>query len=225
MFQPHALDLVCTFINGAPRPTKPWPRAGTSVGSQQFVGAMTWMHCFPSARRAAHSIYDRAREGWLDFDLPQAAVELVLSGRARGQEFLVTQLTVSSIEAEEEPFPFAVDAGRRIYMRAASRFAEPPTLDLNSQAFSLSNEELRLMAPLIAGAGVLGHTPWDALSSLLAIVCDGAPSITSHSVDKSMRRLYKKQLACWRADGLHSQVEATFAQIRSRRSDRRVLRP
>jgi transposase len=216
MFQPHALDLVCRFIDGAPRPTRPWPRARMSAESQPFLGSMTWMHCFPSARLAANSIYDRAREGWLDMELPGATVELSVSGIAQGQEILVTHLTVSTLEAEEKPFPFADTLSQRIDLRSENRIASSPKLGLNSEGFRLSDAEWKLVGPLVTRSHARRYAPRDVLDALLSVSCGVAPSLSSQLGDRNMRRVYGSQVAYWRANGTLSQVEAILARVRDR---------
>lgn len=226
MFQPHALDLVCLFIDGAPRPTKPWPRARTSSESQPFVGAMTWMHCFPSARRAANSIYDRAKDGWLDLELPQATVELYVSGVARGQTFLATQLAFSTIEATEESFPFASSTARHFDLRPDTGPSQSlPKLRLQAGDYRMSDPEWCLVAPLVAGPHARRHAPRDVLNAILSVMCGVAPSLSSQLDDSNVRRVYANQLTYWRGNGKLREVTAILEQTRGGVADGSEVRP
>lgn len=216
MFQPQALDSVCRFIDGAPRPTRPWPRARTSAESQPFVGTMTWLHCFPTARQAVSSIYERARDGWLDLELPAATLELHLRGAYRGLEFFATQLTVVSIEPAEEPFPFAEDIPRQLDLRRdmSPTIAGSKLLGLTQGDFRLTDLEWRAVAPLVTSTHARRHSVRDVVDAGLAVQSAAVRSIRAIAGNEATARVYSRQLAHWRENGKWSQIEALVQQMR-----------
>lgn len=109
-FRPQGLDLLCVPDLGAEKPTVKvfegmWPR-----GYRQFdshLAALSWMHCFHSGRVFAACPFEMGRHGVIGLTLPKATAKMVLHGVPKGSAFFVTEVVVTSLVANEEPFDCA----------------------------------------------------------------------------------------------------------------------
>lgn len=73
--------------------------------AEGILNSLSWMYCFPSARRAWNSVLEHARQGRLDMALPIGSFSFSGRGLPVGDEILITELQVKLLETIEEPFP------------------------------------------------------------------------------------------------------------------------
>ncbi len=114
IFRPQGLEsIMITFPEDANQPIGFFCSSRKDLRSipersESVLRALSWMYCFPSARRMWDSVLPAARLGTLGMKLPEAEATVVLQVAPHAGKWLVTGLTVVAIKTTEVPFEFAV---------------------------------------------------------------------------------------------------------------------
>ena len=125
--------------------------------TQGTHAVLSWMYCFPSARRTWDSILENARKGKLGFQLPIGTGNLVLHAFKAEESWIVTKLDMISVSTAEVPFEFAVGHTSLIKFRyqdwnSANGIARPKQLkDIpkRGDSWSLSDYEWSTIKPIL----------------------------------------------------------------------------
>lgn len=130
LFKPQSLDDVCSWDDKNAEVSVPSERIHCPIGRDgshlRYAEMLTWMFCFPSARRAWASVYQAALNGRLHMYLPRATADLQLKCRVDGDTSYVFDLKFIASQPEEEPFEFAARCKRNF--GAMNRF-RPTTIE------------------------------------------------------------------------------------------------
>ncbi len=159
LFRPQSLDDVYDFSDAkqvtnfrlAPRPTQ----------TSELRSLLSWLACFPSARRLWASAYLSAMNERLDLELPNARVTFTVweHGSSPGRNCYVAGLRLEIIQPLESPFDFASDHLREI--RPCTGKPLPPTkpqakpaheAETNQAAFEVSDKQWSIAEPILGRA-------------------------------------------------------------------------
>ena len=216
IFRPQSIDGICTMIDGVPMPTVSWPDARTSADSVSFRGPMTWLHCFPSARRMASSIYDLAGAGVLGCELAQGRLTAVLHGTRKDDCLYVTKLTITAISTSESPFPFAEGlSGEICTFKANERMAKANSLPLRADEYRLSDEEWMLLGHLLPWRENRVHPARDLVDAMLRRLCQVAGR---SDVDRAVARAASSAHIRWTRNGHWAAFESQLCSLRGGRA-------
>ena len=83
------------------------PRGAAGIqphNGQGILNSLSWMYCFPSARKMWSSVLIHARSGLLNLDLPRGELTFIGRGVPVGGQVLVTELTLQLLKTGEPPF-------------------------------------------------------------------------------------------------------------------------
>lgn len=173
LFRPQSLEnTVFPVGNGAdpaveffcePRATF---RMNPSRSSRGILAALSWMYCFPSARRMWDSVMVKARHGVLGLRLPEGTASLVLHAFNHGDKWLVTDITVVTVATSEPPFEFAAGHATLIEFHYGSRLLsnggkpprQIPDLPGRNGEWGLSDSEWAVVEPLLTKQVTVRHT-------------------------------------------------------------------
>lgn len=165
LFRPHGLEnAVIASLKGAERSVGFFCSPQNAIRfnperSESILEALSWMYCFPSARRMFDSILQRARVGILGVDLPEAKVTLVLQTVPYANKWLVTGLTVVAVQTFEIPYEFAnghtrfIEFHQAIHMEPHGCKKPPkqlPTLLSRNGNWRLSDREWRFVEGIVS---------------------------------------------------------------------------
>jgi hypothetical protein len=159
LFRPHGLEQISVPLLDGSRPS-----IGFFVPVHRVVGnirtltdglhaALSWMHCFPSARAMWDSVYQAAQSGRLKVSLPQATITAVLHTVPWKGARLVTDMVVTKVHAEEAPFDFAIGHTSDLIFHESAAIdwalesRSKASLPNRGNLSSLSNEEWSQLAP------------------------------------------------------------------------------
>lgn len=111
VFAPQGLDNLCQPYGNREKPDVLFfinPRTTTGMQADKaegIVNSLSWMHCFPSARRMWSSALDHARTGQVNLTLPNGDIHYYGSGTGlRSGAILIHEFHIRLLETEEEPF-------------------------------------------------------------------------------------------------------------------------
>lgn len=111
VFAPQGLDNLCQPYGDREKPdilffTNPRMATGMQADKAEgIINSLSWMHCFPSARRMWGSALNHARAGQLDLTLPNGDIQYYGSGTGlRSGDTLIHQFHIRLLETDEEPF-------------------------------------------------------------------------------------------------------------------------
>lgn len=214
MFAPQALDGICKVVEGKPVPNVSWRGVREKVDTAAFIGPMTWMHCFPAARRMAASIYEYACQGVLGWNLAPARLVASMHGRRRGDVLYVTKVFVSEIQTDETPFEFATGIGERFATRSWEQlWPEARQMPLRDGSHSLSDDEWAEVEQLIPHrvSKTRKYSHRAVIDEILLNLCPGSTTGTSGQVPRQSVRGYRQ---VWRARGQWDAVEAKIREMR-----------
>ncbi len=112
LFAPQGLDNLCTPYGNKEKPEVIFfipPRTATGMQpdkAEGIINSLSWLHCFPSARRMWCSVVENAGAGQLKLILPKAAIKF--NGTVRplaDNRALVCHFRIQLLETCEDPFP------------------------------------------------------------------------------------------------------------------------
>lgn len=111
VFAPQGLDNLCQPYGNREKPDVLFfinPRTTTGMQADKaegIVNSLSWMHCFPSARRMWSSAFDHARTRQVNLTLPTADIHYYGSGNGlRSGAVLIQEFHIRLLETDEEPF-------------------------------------------------------------------------------------------------------------------------
>ena len=121
LFGPQGLDQIC-HLDFSSRPPgvildARWAYRSYQQRSGDLEQPLRWMKCFPTAMTMAASVHSLALEGNIAVEMPRARARMLVHGRRQGRCFLVTELSIIDVIAQEEPADFASGASPRILYR------------------------------------------------------------------------------------------------------------
>lgn len=228
LFRPQSLDDVCGYtseadMGGRVRVLAPGdPRV---MRSPEVVESLSWMYCFPSARRAWGSVYQSAKQGMLNFALPEAVLTLNVRSVRLGANAYVTSLNAVELIAQEEPLPFAQGHPRTIHASAFAKGGQGRVADTGKQRKGLppfqhlTDQEWHEIGPLLQSGK--GLRPEDQRSLLDAILWKFAESVRWEDVKLRLGTSLAKApttYSRWKADGRWDAVVTRLSELRQGRS-------
>lgn len=161
LFRPQGLEQTCV-------PTLEDARVnfvlqGLSQRTQSCTSLqhpLSWLWCFPSARRMWESVYAYACNGALACDLPLGDARIVVTGISKEDFFYVTEMTILQIKTGETPFEFALTHPKTIVFHEGISFRRRQPDDFVAKAD-------RTIVP-INGQWALTDSEWDAIYPLFS---------------------------------------------------------
>ncbi|MDD5175163.1 MAG: hypothetical protein PHQ05_01905 [Sterolibacterium sp.] len=181
LFRPQGLDDLCFPMKDSEGPPVAFFRSASSMlGSQKertpaLLQPLSWMHCFPSARRMWDSVILAAREGQLGILLPKATVSMVMRVLPFSNYELVTDITITVLDAEDDPYAFAENHARTIVFHqnafhAGHGRAKPPIkADVPSRngIWAMSEKEWGLVRDVVVKKASSRHSPKTVIDCIL----------------------------------------------------------
>lgn len=162
LFRPQSLENII-FADGAEKLIRFFCKPHTQLAFNQhrsstgIQDALSWLYCFPSARRLWDSVIDYARAGLLSFQLPKGFVNLVLQAFDYNGKWFITSIKIINLSTTEVPFEFASSHDRQFKFHHAhirhtsEQLKEKQLTNLlcrNGQ-WSLSDEEWSTIEPIV----------------------------------------------------------------------------
>jgi hypothetical protein len=135
LFRPQGLEQVCVPTLNCAGVSFVMP--GLSQRTRNcptLQQPLSWLWCFPSAKRMWDSVYGYARDGLLACDLPIGNARIVARGVKKEAQFLVTELTVLQVTTDEEPFEFASGHPKTIVFHEGVSFRNRQLSDFVARA-------------------------------------------------------------------------------------------
>jgi len=178
LFKAQALDHV-RFLNFSTTPpsvefySRTWRNL---TGRYADVATpISWLSSFPSAIAFAASVHSNARDGRIAVSLPNAYASLSVWGHTRRRALMVTGAELLSLDATEDPLPWALGHTKHIYERATHRHTgAPESLKVHIPArpngsVDLSDAEWDAVRPILLSAGwkPTQHDPRAVLDGIL----------------------------------------------------------
>lgn len=155
--------------------------------AEGILNSLSWMYCFPSARRAWNSVLEHARQGHLDMALPIGSFLFSGRGLPVGDEILITELQVKLLETIEEPFPAfsahtkVIEFQRILHSERRMTGGSKKEHALQSRAgddgFQLTDEEWQQLMPLVERASNIPRqfSLRDVINGILLKLTHGIP--------------------------------------------------
>lgn len=165
LLAPQGLDSLCIPLGDVPNPEVlffQYPRSATGMQAdkaQGIVNSLSWMYCFPSARRMACSTRVHAMQGCLDIELPVGEMQLVgnvetlPSGR-----FLLFELRIRLLETSEPPFEGfsrhtkVIEFERCLHKlepQAKTRYPKDDSIPLRAEDWRLADDEWQCLQDVV----------------------------------------------------------------------------
>lgn len=130
--------------------------------AEGILNSLSWMYCFPSARRAWNSVLEYARQGRLDMNLPIGNFSFTGRSISVGNQVLITELTIKLLETIEEPYPAHSEHTKVIEFQRFPHSERSKTHAITKEnylprrpcegGYSLSDEEWQSLQPLMEKA-------------------------------------------------------------------------
>jgi len=169
IFRPQSLEQVCIpTLKGAGVHFVMSGLRGRNQSCLSLQQPLSWMWCFPSAKRMWNSVYDYACQGQFACDLPLGKARLVVKGRKKKQNFFVTEMTLLQVTPDEEPFEFAFGHPTAIVFHESVSFrtkqlsdfvAQPDkTLETINGRWEMTDEEWRAIYPMFSAQETRGRS-------------------------------------------------------------------
>lgn len=189
MFRPQGLDNLMVA-----KPEGGSDAVGFFVSPEKKIGinpsrsagplaALSWMVSFPSANLMWDSLIQNARNGKLSIGLPIGSVTLILRAALR-DKWLVTDITVVTLDTPETPYDFAAGHGRNIEFHLSARFngvskASIPKKSENiprrKNSWHLSNKEWARVEAIVSNGEMRRHSLRKIIDCLLIKLGEGIP--------------------------------------------------
>lgn len=115
LFKPNGLEHFCVPKVDVPTKIDFISHNYQRHSSTGFIEPLSWMWCFPSAKRLWDSVYSFAQSGFLSLELPIGTANGVFHGRKVGNAFVVTRVHLLKINTTESPYPFAAEHSALIH--------------------------------------------------------------------------------------------------------------
>ncbi len=224
LFRPQSLDDVCSYAGqsghgGQVRVLTPGDVR--VMHTPEVTDTLSWFYCFPSARQAWGSVYQSAKQGMLNFALPEVSLTLNVRSVRLGSNAYVTSLNVLELVAEEEPFAFAEGHPRIVEASAFAKGGQRRVADTGNQRKDLppfeplTDQEWREIGPLLQSGK--GLRPEDQRSLLDAILWKFSEGVRWDDVKQRLGSSLAKaptSYSRWRADGRWDAVVARLSELR-----------
>ncbi|SFI02805.1 Putative transposase of IS4/5 family [Collimonas sp. OK307] len=169
IFRPQSLEQVCVpTLKGAGVHFVMSGLSGRNQSCLSLQQPLSWMWCFPSAKRMWNSAYDYACRGQFACDLPLGKARVVVKGRKKKQKFFVTEMTLLQITAEEEPFEFALGHPTTIVFHEGASFRTKQPFDFvarpdealspTDSRWEITDQEWRSIYPIFSEQETRGRS-------------------------------------------------------------------
>ena len=120
MFMPQALDQVCRLNSSSGSFSlvidAKWATEGVALRHSDWSALLGWMMSHPTANAMAGSVHHNAQSGRLGMSLPNASALVVLRGLDVGQTVFVTDISVTTISACDDPLFTLPSLGKTIVL-------------------------------------------------------------------------------------------------------------
>lgn len=127
--------------------------------AEGILNSLSWIYCFPSARRAWNSVLEYTRQGRLDMNLPIGNFSFTGRGVRTDNKILITELQIKILETTEEPFPAYSQHTKVIefqrILHSEHRMTGCPKIEralpksTNEDSYSLTDDEWLYLQPFI----------------------------------------------------------------------------
>ena len=191
---------------------------------RQIARPLSWMYCFPSARRMWASVYHHGRDGRLGLQLPIAQASLLLKGFKHAHNVYVTGIHLDSVTALEEPFEFAPRHPRTTsylvdsWVGRRNRGRPQPTIALRGRLSKLSNHEWDAVKPILEETltyqRLTSAAPRAMVDGVLQKLCHGTPWKDTRYPEGVTHAAASAALHRWRLDGRWTRIEEVLRKSR-----------
>lgn len=187
MFRPQGLDNIMVAKSVGDAGTvgffvSPEKKIGINpTRSTSQLAALSWMLSFPSAHLMWDSLLQNARNGKLAINLPVGKITLVLRAALR-DKWLVTDITVVTLDTPEIPYDFAVGHSRIVAFHLAAQFNGVSTatvpkkledLPRRKNGWHLSNKEWTRVEAIVANGEMRRHSLRKIIDCILVKLGEG----------------------------------------------------
>lgn len=191
LFRPQGLEQVCVpTLAGS---TVSFVMPGISQRTQSCSSLqqpLSWMWCFPSARRMFESVYANACNGVLGCELPFGKARIAVTGIKKDALFLITELTMLQVTTTETPFDFAQSHRKEIIFHEGVAFRSRQRCDFVAQAdttiphlngrWDLTDQEWSAIYPIFSkqekrGSAKRKHELRTLINGIIAKLGSGVP--------------------------------------------------
>lgn len=189
LFRPQGLD---SLMIGSPNEgsdavgffVSPEKKLGFNPSrSAGTLAALSWMVSFPSATLMWDSLIQNARNGKLAIGLPVGKVTLIVRAALR-YKWLVTDITVVTLDTPEAPYDFAAGHSRNIAFHLSARFNGvckeilPKKLEYiprRGNDLHLSNKEWARLEAIVTNGEMRRHSLRKIIDCILVKFGEGIP--------------------------------------------------
>ena len=170
LFRPQGLEKILVAKTGGEFSVGFFGSSYTTLSiapsrSPGILEALSWMYCFPSAALMWDSIVVNARVGQLGLTLPRARCAIVLQTIECSGVWMIVDVTISRLHADEVPFEFApmhkrcIDFHQGCQHLIADYLAAPKKLLIPSRGgeWVLSDEEWTVLEHIVRSKMPMKH--------------------------------------------------------------------
>lgn len=188
VFAPQGLDNLCMPYGNCEKPELMFfvhPRTAAGIQAdkgQGILNSLSWMHCFPTARKMWSSVLEYARKGVLGLKLPTGKVKFAGSGRRMPSgAILIQSFRIRLLETSEEPLELYSMHTRLIEFERILHKINAPKIERTCQKDNT--------IPLRDGHWQLTDAEWAAMEKFVVIKHrKGASEIARKLIDLQLQR-------------------------------------
>jgi hypothetical protein len=111
MFRPQGIENIChPSMSGnsfSVDPARKWPSGAQQQPNSSVRQALTWLYCFPSARKMCGSLHERIMGNQIGLTLPIGCTRMALHAIEIGTSSYVSTVTIVTLDTSELPYEFA----------------------------------------------------------------------------------------------------------------------
>jgi len=226
MFAPHALERFCLWYEQDGRSEvlvepKGW-RHSAEARHGNWKDVVRWMFSHESARRMADSVHRNAMAGRLALDLPQAKVDIILTGMDVIGVICVTSVRFASLtplEAPQQPFNLQVPIhffDKELLAHKASTPCIALDIPIGPAGLEVTEKEWSALKPILVKTrreALLTHCPRGIFNDVLNKLSSGT-SWRSAQLQASDWRLAATTYRSWRVSGAFDKALAVLTASR-----------
>jgi len=231
LFAPQGLDNLCMPYGNCEKPELMffvYLRRTTGIQEEKAEGilnTLSWMHCYPSARKMWNSVPEHARLGLLDVTLPTGTTQFVGNGQLlQDRTVLISEFRIQLLKTQEMPFKsFSMHTQTIEFERILHKLENPKqyprqpkdnSISLRDGDWLLTDEEWSVLENIVVRPG-RGAKNARRLLNLVLQKLSQSLSWSEVSQEKWDKSIASQFLSRIKADGRWEQIISKLAEMRA----------